>query len=224
MFLIGNKNKTFEETCLSILDKDSSFELKEAYSNLATNVIYLPIEDKCKKIAVTSSKYGEDKSSVAINLAIALASTLIDKKVLLVDADLRNSHIGHFLADVVPGYAMESGLSEYLSGKDDKCNIKTTHIGNLDVVYAGESPINPAGLINSNKMNEFIASLDEKYDYVIIDTPPVNTVSDAILLVGRVNGYIIATKTNYSTVPMLSSASESLTMVGAQIFGVVLSE
>lgn len=222
--MLGKKNKLVEETSLYILDKDSSFELKEAYNNLATNVIYLPIDDKSKKIAVTSSNYGEGKSSVAINLAIALASSLIDKRVLLVDADLRTPHVGEFLADAVPGYAMESGLSEYLSGKEEKCNIKTTHINNLDVVFAGEGAINPAGLINSDKMNEFMANLDDTYDYVIIDTPPVKVVSDAILLVGRVNGYIIATKTNYSTVPMLSSASESLKMVGAQIFGVVLSE
>ena len=218
------KNKLAKEIPSSILNKNSPFELKEAYSNLATNVIYLPIEEKTKKIAVTSSNYGEGKSSVAINLAIALASTLIDKKVLLIDADLRTSHVGEFLADVLPEYSAEKGLSEYLSSKDKKCNIKTSHIENLDVVFAGESSINPAGLLNSDKMHDFLTGLDSKYDYVIIDTPPVNVVSDSILLVGRVNGYIIAAKTNYSTVPMLSSASESLELVGAQIFGVVLSE
>ena len=220
----GKKNKLAQETCLSLLTNESSFEIKEAYNNLATNVIYLPIEDKSKKIAVTSSNYGEGKTTVAINLAIALASSLIDKKVLLIDADLRSSHVASFLASVCASDDKVDGLSEYLAGKGNTCNVKSTHVDNLDVIYAGEAPINPAGLINSDKMNELINTVSDKYDYVIIDTPPVNVVSDAILLVGRVNGYIIATKTNYTTVPMLSSASESLSMVGAQVFGVVLSE
>lgn len=220
----SKKKKITQETRLSLLGKESCFELKEAYNNLATNVIYLPIDDNPKKIAVTSSNYGEGKTSVAINLAIALASSLIDKRILLVDADLRSPHVESFLADVVPSKKNGNGLSEYLSGKGDKCNINTTHVDNLDVIYAGEIPINPAGLINSDKMHELITSFGGKYDYVIIDTPPVNVVSDAVLLVGRVNGYIIAAKSGFTTVPTLSSASESLSMVGATVCGVVLSE
>ena len=73
MLSFFNKTKKFVETNSGLLGTDSSFELKEAYNSLATNVIYLPIEDVCKKIAVTSSNYGEGKSSVAINLAIALS-------------------------------------------------------------------------------------------------------------------------------------------------------
>ncbi len=224
MLSFKKKNKTHEEINLGLLNNQSSFEFKEAYNNLATNVIYLPIEDATKKIVITSSNYGEGKTSLAINLAIALASSLIDKKVLLVDADLRTPHVKDFLADAVTEQENGNGLSEYLSGKEDKCSIKTTHVENLDVVYAGESHINPTGLINSDKMNEFLASLNGKYDYVIMDTPPVNVVSDTVLLVGRVNGYIIATKTGYTTIPKLNAAAEALNMVGAQVFGVVLSE
>lgn len=218
------KYKTLEEPCLSLLNSQSSFELKEAYNTLATKVIYFPIEDTCKKIVITSSNYGEGKTSVAINLAIALASSLIDKKVLLVDADLRSPHVKTFLNSLISNEENNSGLSDYLSVETAKCKTYTTHIDNLHVIYSGDAPINPAGLINSDKMNELMSSFEGKYDYVIIDTPPVNVVSDSILLVGRVNGYVIASKAGYTTVPMLNSAAESLNMVGANVFGVVLSE
>ena len=222
---IFNMNKKFcEEKALEILSIDSSFELKEAYNNLATNIIYLPIDDKCKKIAVTSSKYGEGKSSVAINLSVALASNLIDKKVLLVDADMRESHIKSFLSDKINFNGKNSGLSDYLlSSNSDVCIVKS-HIENLDVISAGSPAINSAGLLNSDKMSEFISECEKNYDYIIIDTPPVNVVSDAILLIGRINGYILSAKAKHSTVPMVSSASDVLTSVGATVFGVVLTE
>lgn len=224
MLSFKKKNKSYEEISKSLLNEQSSFELKEAYNNLSTNVIYLPIEDTTKKIAITSSNYGEGKTSVAINLAVSLASSLIDKRILLIDADLREPHVNSFLSEAVSSPENATGLSEYLSGKADECNINATHVDNLDVIYSGEKAINPAGLINSEKMNELISSFDGKYDYVIIDTPPVNLVSDAILLVGRVNGYIIAAETQVSTVPMLNSALDALNTVGATVFGVVLSE
>ena len=222
---IFSKNKrVFEETRLNLLSNDSSFDFKEAYNTLASNIIHLSLDDGCKKIAVTSSNYGEGKSSVAINLAIALASNLIDKRILLVDADLRSSHIEEFLGDIVTEHGNNQGISDYLLGSTEICNIKKTNIVNLDVVSAGSSVINPVGLLNSNKMNDLLLSLENDFDYVIIDTPPVSVVSDAVLLAEKVSGYIISTKAGFSTVPMLDSASEALASVGANVFGVVLTE
>ena len=221
---IFKKEKIFEESTFNVLDSNSSFEIKEAYNTLTTNVMYLPITDKCKKIAITSAVYGEGKTSVAINLAIALSSNLVDKKILLVDADMRNPSVEKFLCGVVNPVENNVGLSEYLEKEDDELSIVKSHIENLDVVYSGNRPINPARLLNSEKMNRFLSKCEAEYDYIIIDTPPVNVVSDAVLFIGRVNGYLIATKSKVSTVPMLSSASETLNSMGATVYGAVFSE
>ena len=216
-----NSNKEKTESLSYILADDSAFAIREAYNTLATNVIHLQLDGGCKKIAITSSTYGEGKSSLAINLAISLALNLLDKKILLVDADLRTPHVKDFLGSAV-AFAQNEGLSDFLNNESVENIFAKSHIDNLDIVCAGSSVANPAGLINSEKMSEFIAKCEGKYDYIIIDTPPVNVVSDAVTLADRVNGYIISVKKKVSTTTKLSETSDVLSAVGATVLGVVL--
>ena len=207
-----------------IISADTPFAIKEAFSSLATNILYLPIEDNCKKLAVTSSLSGEGKTYISINLAVTLANNLDSKRVLLIDMDMRNPSVTRLLKNAKMVDGAKGGLSEFLAGISAEPEILSTNIPNLDVIFAGAATTNPAGLINSSRMNDLFKICEEKYDYVIIDTPPVNIVTDATLLVNRVNGYLIATRSDYSNVNALSNVLDTLERVGAEIYGVVLSD
>ena len=207
---------------LRIINEQTPFAIKEAFSSLSTNVIYLPIVDKCKKIAITSGVPGEGKSYISTNLAITLAQNFDNKKILLIDMDMRSPSIAKLFKNFPESYDSKIGLSEYLIGLSEEPNIVETNIRGLSVLFAGGESSNPAGLINSDKMTDLLKSCEAKFDYIIIDTPPINIVSDATLLVGRINGYILSTRADYSNVNALSTAEKTLNSVGAQLFGVVL--
>ena len=169
------RTKAVEELFYDVLASSASFELKEAYNSLCTNVLYPSSGEVSKRLVITSSVYGEGKTTLAINLASALASNLIDKKVLLIDTDLRTPHVFDFMESKLSG-AKNVGLSEYLSGRADVPACCRGGVENLTVIFAGAPTLNPAGLLNSVRMKEFLAKCSEEYDYVIIDTPPVNLV------------------------------------------------
>lgn len=218
------KSKTVQEPFYDILDSTASFELREAYNSLCTNVLHASNDGILKKFVVTSSVYGEGKTALAINLATALACNLMDKKILLVDADLRTPRVADFLKDKVAESTSVHGLSEYLSAKSNSLPVIKTSIDNFDVVFSGSVSLNPAGLLNSLTMKEFLDKCSETYDYIIIDAPPISVVSDALFLTGSVDGYIIAALTKLSKIPMLDATQEALKSVGAKILGVVLTE
>jgi len=216
------KQKNYEEPRLDIVTANSSFELKEAYNALVTKLLQFPIENKCKKIAVTSAIYGEGKTSVAINLAITLAANLVDKKILLIDADMRSSHVASFLD--LNSNVSGIGLSDYLAEKVADVNVIASPLPNLSVIPAGGASFNPSGLILSNKMSKLLSECEENFDYIIIDTPPATFVSDAILLSDRVDGYVISTRAKYSVISKIASVEQALTSAGATIFGMILTD
>ena len=213
---------SYEISAQRIIDENTPFAIKEAFGTFCTNILYLPINDKCKKIAITSSLPGEGKTYIAINLAITLAQNLVGKKILLIDMDVRSPSISKLFKRYDQNISNKNGLSEHLVGLDEEPNIIDSEIPGLSVLFAGGASSNPAGLINSDKMTSFLLSLDESYDYVIIDTPPVNIVSDATLLVGRISGYVLASRADFSTTNTLANAEKTLENVGAHILGIAL--
>lgn len=219
-----NKRQNDAVDIHKIINESSPFAIKEAFSTLCTNVLYLPIDDNCKKIAVTSSFSGEGKTYVSTNLAITLAKNLPNKKVLLVDMDMRNPSITRLLNKLFKNKSVKHGLSEFLAGIDAEPEINSFFEPNLHVLFAGAESTNPAGLINSARMTDLFKKIEQEYDYVIIDTPPVNVVSDATLLVDKVNGYLITTRSDYSNINSLSDVLQTIEKVGATVFGVVLSD
>ena len=210
-----------KEDIARILNEDTPFAVREAYRALCTNMLYLPITDKCRKIAITSAFPGEGKTFVSINLGITLASSATDRKILIIDADMRKSRVMRLLKS--NKYSSLSGLSEYLAGIDTVPNVVSSDYQNLDVISSGAEAANPTGLINSPRMRELVAWAEEKYDYILFDTPPVNVVSDALLLNDYINGYLIAVRADYSDVNALSQSLDALEKVDATIFGAVLS-
>ncbi len=216
-------HSSIREDLERVVDKDTPFAISESFRMLQTNILYLPINDKCKKIAVTSPVSGEGKTYISINLSITLANNS-DKKILLIDMDMRVPRVKKLLQKRVLETENFSGLSEYLAGIDETANILKTDVENLHVLFSGKENTNPIGLINSPKMTKLIEELSEVYDYIIIDTPPVNIVTDALLMLDKVNGYILSSRVNYSNVNALNTAIESIKNVGGEVFGVVLTD
>lgn len=208
---------------LRLLDENTPFAINEAFRALYTKVMYLPIDDKCRKIALTSAFPGEGKTYVSINLALTLARSLENKKVLLIDADMRKPRVARILSRYVGSdNAKDGGLSEFLAGIHETPNIIKTDIPNFSILFSGKESSNPIGLINTKRMNELIEKCSAEYDFIIFDTPPVNVVSDAILFADKINGYIMATRAEYSNINALSAAIDSIRNVGGEVFGVVL--
>ena len=202
-----------------ILTDETPFAIKEAYRSLYTNVLYLSIESKAKKIGVTSAVPGEGKTMVSINLAKTIAINSADSKILLVDADMRSPRVSALMG--LDGHKL-SGLSEYLAGIDKEPAIISTEYPNLSLLPSGSVNVNSPGLISSNRMKSLVEKLEQTYDYIIFDTPPVNIVSDALLLKDYVNGYLVAVRSEFSDVNSTSDAIESLSNAEATVFGLVL--
>lgn len=216
-------HSALKEDIIRVVNDDTPFSINESFRMLQTNVLYLPINDKCKKIAITSPISGEGKTYISTNLSITLANNS-DKKVLLMDMDMRVPRVKKLLDHRLIGTENPHGLSEYLAGIDTSANILKTDIENLNVLCSGKENTNPTGLINSPRMNTLLAELSEIYDYIIIDTPPVNIVTDALLVLDKVNGFILSSRANFSNVNSLNLAIESIKNVGGEVFGVVLTD
>ncbi len=202
----------------NVLSPNSPYNVAESYRNLYANITYLPIEGKCKKIAITSAAVGEGKTTVSVNLAITLAQNTSNARILLIDTNLRKPDMELML----PRDYQSRGLSEFLSGEDEKPNIVASSVDGLFVLYAGQFSLNPMRLIGSEKMAELVRYCEEHYDYIIMDTTALGVSSEALLLKKNVDGYVIVTKSQNSNVDSIGEAIESLRTLGAKIFGIVL--
>ena len=202
-----------------VINEDTPFAIREAYKDLFSNILYLNVDSKCKKIAVTSGISGEGKTTLSTNLAVTLAQNLEGKRVLLIDSDMREPSVARAFS-LNPG---THGLSEYLSGIDEDPHFDYLPQYRLMVLSSGGHCYNPTKLIGSEKMQRLIKACEKEFDYVIIDTPPVNIVSDAVLLNGIVDGYLISTRVERSDINNLNQCVSKLEKVGAEIFGIALS-
>ena len=141
-----------------ILKEDTPFAITEAYRALYTNILYLPIESKCKKIAVFSAVPGEGKTTVSINLAYTIAANSTESKVLIIDADMRKPRVASLLG--LSGKKM-SGLSEYLAGIDDTPALVSTKYDNLYFLPSGAVNANSPALLSTAKMKKLLEILEE---------------------------------------------------------------
>ena len=215
------KKAARKENGFLLVNEETPFAIKEAFETLRTNVIYTTSTQEAGNIfVVTSAEEDAGKSTILANLAMSFATA--DKKVLLIDADMRcPTQHGFF------GFGeSQAGLSEFLSDMiaDEKDIIIASNVKNLDMVHAGHIPPNPSELLLSRKFAKLIAYAKEKYDYVFIDLPPVGVVSDAISLVKLVSGYILVVRANASKNVGVRDAIEKLDSIGGNIVGVVFND
>ena len=178
----------------------------------------------CKTIVISSSTPNEGKTTTTINIAIALSQA--DQKVLLIDGDLRKPKIHHYFS--VPN---SPGLTNYLgskvgSGTDKKTDlfslIHATEFENLSVLCSGSIPPNPAEILGSEPMTEFLEEIGEDFNYIIIDTPPINVVSDALPVIRESDGVVLVVRSNQSTHPEIQRAISALEFIDAKILGFVV--
>lgn len=200
----------------NILSEKSGFYLQEAYKALRTNVNFaLPDTEGCKVVMVTSAMQAEGKSITALNLSITLGQ--IDKKVLLVDCDLRRPKLARLLDITAP-----EGLSGVLMdlSKLDKAIVTSSEYG-LDLVLAGDIPPNPAELLSSGRMQKFIAMMRERYDYVILDSPPVDLVVDGVAMSALADGVLFVVRAGQSERGAVIHGIEQLRYADANVLGFV---
>lgn len=211
---LKKQNKAVMNQEEHLLSEDSPFAVQEAYKAIRTNVMFSIPEEKCKKIVITSSMQGEAKSTTATNLGIAFAQN--NSKVLLIDCDLR------LPTDAAKLKAKEKpGLSNLLVGmcKEERA---IQHLSQgLDLLPAGDIPPNPTELLGSARMTALLESLSEKYEYILLDTPPVCTVADAAILAKQTSGVIIVVRQGVSTQDSVNEALQKLEFADAKVLGFI---
>ena len=177
--------------------------INEMFRLLRTNLSYLNLKEEKRILLVTSSIPGEGKSFIALNLAIALA--LSNKKVLLVGLDLRKPKLYQYL-----GVDNSVGLSNYLIGKSELPEIIQHYPTdkNLSYITSGPVPPNPAELILSDRIATLFQTLSDEYDYILIDTPPIGLVSDALLLRKYISNILVVVRHHYTPKVLLKNLEE----------------
>lgn len=195
-----------------------SFAAAEAYKLLRTNLMFsMADEGECRVIGVTSALRGEGKSTTAMNLAYTLAES--GKKVLLIEGDMRIPIVAKTLQ-----IADEPGLSAVLAGINKlEEGIKPSGLmDSLMVIPAGKIPPNPSELLSSARMQQIIEELSDSFDFIILDLPPVNAVSDALAVSGLLSGMIVVVRQNYCDQPALAYAMRQLEFMQVKLLGFVM--
>lgn len=195
---------------------DPSGMIAEQFKTIRTNVQFSSVDNDLKSILFTSSEPSEGKSTVSNNMAVTWADQ--GSRVVLVDSDFRRPTI-HRTFDV----SNRVGLTNYLSGNVSLDEvIQPTMVQNLYVITSGPVPPNPAELLGSTRVNSLIKDLTDKYDLLILDAPPVNTVTDSQLLAARVDGTILVVPQGIADKNGVRRAKQMLETVHANILGAVM--
>ena len=210
-------NETLVDNRRKILTEETPFAIREAYVKLRTNLLFCMTADKerpCTTFAITSAKPSEGKSLTAANIAVSYA--MLGKKVILIDADMRKPTQRRLWK-----VEKSAGLCDFLA-KIWKLELTKVQGLPLWIVCTGTVPPNPSELLSSERMKRFVEECAKVYDYVIIDTPPINTVADAQIISTYVDGVVIVAKSGGTTSDELNTAIDAVHHAGGNLCGVVL--
>lgn len=198
-----------------IVEKEPKSIAAESYRTLRTNIQYSSFDKKYQTIVVTSSEPGEGKSTTSGNLALCLAQG--DKKVILIDCDLRKPsiHKKFKISNIV-------GLSDVIIGKEELSSAVHRHNKNLIVLTSGKIPPNPSEMLSSKAMVNLLEALKKEFDYIILDTPPVQAVTDSQILSTKADGTILVVRAERTKKDAVNNAVSLLKKVNANIIGTVL--
>ena len=203
-----------------LLNEDTPFDVTEAFRNLkAALSVSVPKKDGGVAIMTTSAYPEDGKTTVTVNLALMFA--LSDAKVVLIDADIRKGRVAKYFKR-----KSSPGLSDCLSGQNTLDEvIHKSHLNeNLSYITCGTHSPKPYELLESNEMKALIAELRTRYDYVIIDTPPVLLISDALALTPITDGTVLVCRHNVSYVSDISRALNTLEFAKANVLGIVVND
>jgi len=191
----------------------------ESYKMVRANLLFSMTEAKNNIIAITSAEPNAGKSTTSANISISMALTGV--KVLIVDGDMRRPTLHKFFK-----IENTAGLSELLSRPvqfEDLVH-RGVHLSNLDVLTSGQNPPNPSELLGTARMSYFMEKWAKEYDYVFIDTPPINVVADSLTLANRAAGLLLIARQKQTHYDQLNKAAESITNLDAKVLGIVISD
>jgi capsular exopolysaccharide synthesis family protein len=202
-----------------LMNLDSRSPLAEAYRHLRTSVLLSTAGRAPKSLLVTSSLPGEGKTTTAVNTAISLAQT--GASVVIIDADMRRPRL-QSIFDMHGQLGLSSILSSDASEDDMLAVVRADEESGLSVLTSGPIPPNPAELLGSDQMRRLIATLQANYTHVVVDSPPVSSFTDGVLISTMVDGVLLVVHGGKSSRHIVRRSKQLLSDVGAKIFGVVL--
>ena len=202
-------------TTLITVTKPNSV-IAEQFRTIRTNIQFSMIDKNLKTIIFTSSGPYEGKSTVAANIASVFSDQ--GKKVCLIDADMRKPTVNKTF-----GLTNSIGLSNLITSRELTVSsvAQTLEEVGLDIITSGPIPPNPSELLNSNRMNEIIKELEQEYDLVLFDMPPVVSVTDAQIMATKTDGVVFVVRRGIAYTDDVKQAKELLDMVHANVLGVV---
>lgn len=225
LFSKWKKNKTkLDEDSMKygvalIMKNDPKSGIAEQYRTVRTNLQFSFLDPNYKVLAIMSALPSEGKSTVSANLAVSFAED--NKKVLLIDVDLRRPTV-HRTFKVSNRY----GISNVISSSSNTVNISemidNTEIDNLDVLTSGPIPPNPAELLGSERLSQLLDFLKEKYDLIILDAPPIDTVTDGQIVASHADGVALVIPQGIATKDAVERAVRLLKRVNANILGAIM--
>ena len=215
---VGKDGRQSEGSAPALLGKKSNEALADAYRVLRTNLLFTSAETEGRAVAVTSASPGEGKTTTVAHLAESLARN--GAKVLAIDADLRRPTLHqHARIPKTPG------LSDMIVGNAAASDaIRSTRVNGLSILPCGYIPPNPAELLGSAMMRQIIEAVRTRFDWVLIDTPPVLAMADASVVLPTVEGVVLVVAGETSSKPQVQRAIEQVRHVGSKVIGVVLNK
>lgn len=215
----GSKNGRGTAHPALLLDLDSRSPLAEAYRHLRTSVLLSIAGRAPKTLVVTSCEPSEGKTTTTINLAMTLAQT--GASVLVIDGDMRRPSI-HAAFGIENKHGLSSVLSSAMSEAEVLNLVQQEAESRLYLLTAGPVPPNPAELVGSDQMRKLVLELGATFDHIVIDSPPIASFTDGVLLASASDGVILVVRANECSRKVLQRAHQSLADVGAKVLGVVL--
>ena len=191
------------------------FAVVEAYKAIRTNLTFLLSNAENKVFGITSPEAGEGKSTTSINMAIAFSQ--LGDKVLLIDADMRKSSIHKKLK-----IENKAGLSNVLAGFNKYNEVITRISDTFDVMTAGQVPPNPSELLGSARFKELVETVSKEYSYVIIDTPPIDVVTDALVIAPHTAGLVLVVNDQVTPTDSINRAIEAAKFANINLLGAVM--
>lgn len=207
------KKMNFMDKSNNVISGDSKFAIVEGYKIARTNLVFSLSAAESNVVAFTSWSKGEGKSTATANLAISFSK--MDKKVLLIDADLRRPNIHNLMK-----LQNAAGLSEVI-GKFKSFDevVNRDVLPYLDVLTSGSIPPNPSELLASQNFSSMLEVLRKEYDYIILDTPPVGVVADTLILKDLVAGYVVVVREKFTTHGDIEKTLQSIRLADSKVLG-----